>query len=80
MSTKSNPRCPHCKGEFSAESIERRRIPIGFGFKNSDRFQIDCIEIKSYIGFCMSCGKDGKVEFSRRHVTRYPKLRNKIPA
>jgi len=74
MSAKSNPRCPHCHGQFTAEGIETRQLPLGFGFKDSSRFQVDCIQIKSYVGWCMSCGKDGKVEFSRRHVVKYPKL------
>jgi hypothetical protein len=76
MSAKTDPRCPKCKGQFSSGGVETRKIPLGFGFKDSSAFQVDFIEVKSYTGFCMDCGKDGNVEFSRRKVTEFPKSIN----
>ena len=74
MSAKLNPKCPKCKGDFASGGTVRRRIPLGFGFAGADgRFQVDVIETKSYTGFCMDCGKDGEVEFSRKHKTIYPR-------
>ena len=73
MSAKTDPRCNKCGGQFSSGGIERRRLPLGFGFApGSDKFQVDFIEIKSYIGFCMSCGDETPVEFSRRRGSRKP--------
>lgn len=76
-SPKYDPKCPHCGGDFASGGTERRRVPLGFGFNGSPDFQIDCIEIKSHIGFCIECGKDGKVEFSRRKVTLKPRSINR---
>jgi len=73
MSTKSNPRCPFCKGDFSAGGTYRQRIPLGFGFKDSSKFQVDVIEVCGYTGFCMDCGKEGKVEYSRQKKTITPR-------
>lgn len=78
MSQKSDPRCNKCGGQFSAGGVQTRRLPLGFGFApGSDKFQVDYIEIKSYIGFCWKCGDESPVEFSRRHVTRKPRSINR---
>jgi hypothetical protein len=70
---KINPRCPHCGGQFSAEARFYKQLPVGMGFVTS-RFQIDCIQIRGYKGFCMKCGKNGEVIYSTKHITKYPKL------
>ena len=72
-STKKDPRCNKCNGEFSTEGVQKKRIPLGFGFKDSSAFQIDVIEVKSYIGFCWDCGDETPVEFSRRRKTIKPR-------
>jgi hypothetical protein len=74
--SKLDPKCPKCGGQFSAGGTIRRRIPLGFGFQKSDKFQVDVIETMSYTGFCMKCGKDGEVEFSRKRKTIYPRSIN----
>ena len=80
INPRKDPRC-HCGGQFSAGGVETRKIPTGFGFNGSPKFQVDYIEVKSYIGFCFKCGKDGKVEFSRRKVTKFPRgINRKIAA
>ena len=82
MSTRKDPRCKKCGGQFSAGGYSTRKIPTGFVFAGSNgRFQVDAIEIKAYIGFCMKCGSEEPVEFSRRRVTMYPaSINRKIKA
>ena len=70
---RKDPRCPHCKGQFASGGTYRQRFPLGFGFHDgSGKFVIDVIETRGYTGFCMDCGKDGKVEFSRIKKTITP--------
>jgi len=70
-SQRLDPRCK-CGGQFSSGGVQTRKIPLGFGFAGSSSFQVDFIEIKSYIGFCFKCGDETPVEFSRRKVSRKP--------
>jgi hypothetical protein len=83
-STKKDPRCNKCNGQFSSGGVQIRKIPTGFGFDptgKTDKFQVDVIEVKSYIGFCWDCGDETPVEFSRRKKTKYPRsINNKIKA
>jgi hypothetical protein len=81
MSNKSDPKCNKCGGDFSAGGTIRQRIPLGFGFQDSPRFQVDVIETMSYTGFCMDCGDESPVEFSRQKKTIYPRgINRKISA
>jgi hypothetical protein len=78
MTPKRDPRCKKCHGQFSAGGVQTRRVPTGLGFVDgSAKFQVDFIEIKSYIGFCIDCGDETPVEFSRRNVTKFPKSINR---
>jgi hypothetical protein len=75
---RKDPRSACCGAQFATGGVETRKIPTGFGFADaSGRFQVDYIEVKSYTGFCLECGKDGKVEFSRRKVTKFPRSINR---
>ena len=82
MSQKSDPRCNKCNGDFATGGVQIRKIPTGFGFApGSASFQVDYIEVKSYTGFCLDCGDESPVEFSRRHVTKKPRgINRKIRA
>lgn len=72
-----NPRCNKCGGQFSSGGVRTIRLPVGFGFQHAGKFQVDLIEVKEYTGFCIKCGDTSPVEFSRRHLTRYPESINR---
>lgn len=74
MSQKSDPKSKCCNAEFSVGGEFRQRIPLGFGFPDrSGKFKMEVIEIKGYTGFCMECGKDGRIEYSRKKKTITPR-------
>ena len=61
-----------CGGQVWYDGKFTRRLPLGLGFADGSRFQIDSMEIKGWFGQCSKCKARVEAEVSRRHITRYP--------
>lgn len=69
--------CPKCGGMLAYDASVKDRLPLGFGFGASGKFQIDCIERKGWRGECMECGGKVFAVVSQKHVTKIPRSVNR---
>ena len=71
--------CPECKTyDVACDGTATRDLPVGFGFlPGDDKFSVEKLRFKGYIGECMECYKPVFNWVSRRKITVRPRSINK---
>lgn len=70
----------NCNGTLWIDGTGTLRLPTGFGFANSAKFQVDAAKFKLYIGTCEKCKVEGSFirdDVKPTHSVVYPKLQRR---
>ena len=74
---RKNMPCPKCRGLVMYDGITTHRIPVGFGFASSHKFQVDYVVKKGWFGQCMNCRCEIFAVTSVRRARRFPRAINR---
>ena len=69
--------CPKCGGELSYDARITDKLPMGFGFGQGSKFQIDYVVRRGWRGECMDCYETVFAVVSRHNATKFPAIINR---